>query len=82
MDDKVKYERIEHWETVINENDLKQWYEKGRKHGAIEELEKIGAEIMQMKNESKTFWNTCDTVDREELLNIIDKHITELKGSD
>lgn len=44
---------------------------------AIKELEKIKEEIKQMPNES---WCDCDTVDREKLLNKIDKHISELKG--
>ena len=44
---------------------------------AVDELEKIKEEIKQMPNES---WHDCYTVDREKLLNKIDKRISELKG--
>ena len=43
-------------------------------------LQEIRQEIEQMRNANPSYWNTCDVVDRTELLEIIDKHIKEIEG--
>ena len=40
-------------------------------------LQEIRQEIEQMQNANPSYWNTCDVVDRAELLEIIDEHIKE-----
>ena len=64
-------------------DELKQWeydkgYEKGKKDGAIEELEKIKAEIEDIEELDYNFEGFYHC--QNEALKIIDKHITELKG--
>lgn len=46
----------------------------------IEELTKVKAIIASMPNESQAFWNTCDTVDRKAIFDLLDKRISKLEG--
>lgn len=40
----------------------------------IEILDKIRDEIEHLNNANPSHWHTCDVVDREEVLEIIDRH--------
>ena len=68
-------------------DELKQWeydkgYEKGKKEGAIEELEKIKAEIEEKEN-CIEFSSVSDVALKTayiEVSKIIDDHISKLKG--
>ena len=66
-------------------DEIKQWeydkgYEKGKKHGAIEELEKIKAEIEILVKVNDDLENYGISTGMLTTLGILDKHISELKG--
>ena len=71
-------------------DELKQWeYDKGYTKGysdgrasLIEELEKVKAEIedLTLYRSNDIFGNTYPVYDQKEVLEILDKHISELKG--
>lgn len=41
----------------------------------VDAVEEIKAEIKLLPNANPSYWNRCDVVDREEVLELIDKHI-------
>ena len=45
-------------------------------------LDKIKAEIESLKNANPSYWNSGDMVEREEVLEIIDKYKAESEASD
>lgn len=45
----------------------------------IEELKKIKEEIQEMRNDNPSYYYTCDVIEREKLLDLLDEHIAELK---
>ena len=49
-------------------------YEQGYKDG-FSVIEDIKAEIEKMPNRNPSYTHTCDVVDREDVLDIIDEHI-------
>ena len=53
----------------------KESYQLGKKHGAIEEFEKLKAEIHDIKLELD-----CDYYTGDKITQLIDKHIKILKG--
>ena len=58
-------------------------YQLGKKHGAIEELEKIKAEITEYRNNihaGSDEFHIGRLFGCDEMVEIIDKHISELKG--
>lgn len=42
---------------------------------AVDAVEGIKAEIKLLPNANPSYWNRCDVVDREEVLELIDEHI-------
>lgn len=38
-------------------------------------IEAIRQEIEKLPNDNPSYWHTCDVVDREDVLEIIDKHM-------
>lgn len=42
----------------------------------VDAVEEIKAEIKLLPNANPSYWNRCDVVDREEVLELIDKHIS------
>ena len=61
--------------TILVAKQNEESYQLGKKHGAIEELENIKAEIHDIKFELDCDYYTGDKINR-----LIDKHIKILKG--
>ena len=67
------YDKPNAVEQVIMEQERKKPKEKMI---PISVLEDIKAEICELPNANPSYWNTCDVVDREVVLDIIDNHMS------
>lgn len=44
---------------------------------ALTAIDNIRQEIRKLSNANPSYWHTCDVIEREEVLDIIDKYIKE-----
>ena len=62
--------------SCLDCHDFMDGYNRGKREGVIEELEKIKAEIEELKSDSDYYeWYGI-----KRTVNLIDNHISELKG--
>ena len=71
---------IDRQPTIIEADVIEKLEEIKTEMDIIAELEAIKAEIQEMRNDNPSYYYTCDVIEREKLLDLLDEHISELKG--
>lgn len=69
-------------ETEIKSMSKEQNYMHGYKDGKSDVLDKIREEIKALSNSNPSYWHSGDMVERDDVLEIIDKYKAERRGTE